>query len=82
MPNKKKNASKWSSFQLKKSLLKVFFLEQNWSAFGLFFKKIGLPDKVGTLLKGLWALTLPTGYQAGMSMLRDSVFFYAFPDYD
>ena len=49
MPNKKENASKWSSFQLKKSLLKVFFFRKNWSAFGLFFKKIGLPDKVGTL---------------------------------
>ena len=34
---------------LKKNLLKVFFLAQNWIVFGLFFKKIGLSDKVWTL---------------------------------
>ena len=37
-------------FSKKKSLLKVFFLVQKWSSFGLIFIKLGLPEKLGTLV--------------------------------
>ena len=46
-------------FSKKKSLLKVFFQVQKWSSFGLIFMKLGLPEKLGTLLLDLSVYELP-----------------------
>ena len=40
-------------FSKKKSLQKVFFQVQKWSSFSLIFMKLGLPEKLGTLVMSL-----------------------------
>ena len=37
-------------FAKKNGLLKVFFQLRKWSSFGLIFMKLGLPEKLGTLV--------------------------------